>query len=65
MEEIAEEEEEEDEARSVFELSPVKPKEGIYQIVGTVSQAESEKPGFAQEIYVVSMKPVMFIKMPN
>lgn len=61
MEEVAEEEEEEDETRSVVELSPVKPKEGIYQIVGTVSQAESGKPDFAQEIYIVSMKPVKCI----
>ncbi|XP_054827586.1 adenylate kinase 7 [Eublepharis macularius] len=52
LEEVAEEEEEEDESRSIGELSPAKPKEGLYQIVGTVSQAESEKPDFAQEIYI-------------
>lgn len=55
MEEIAEEEEEDEEARSVVETGPPKPKEGIYQIVGTLSQAENTKPDFAMEIYTVSI----------
>ncbi|XP_062974560.1 adenylate kinase 7 [Elgaria multicarinata webbii] len=51
LEEVPEEEEEEDEGRSAADVSPSKPKEGIYQVVGTLSQAESTKPDFAVEAY--------------
>ncbi|XP_044293096.1 adenylate kinase 7 isoform X1 [Varanus komodoensis] len=54
LEEVPEEEEEEDEGRSLVDLSPPKPKEGIYQVVGTLSQAESTKPDFAMEAYRTS-----------
>lgn len=53
MDEVAEEEEEEDEGRSFVETLPTRPKEGIYQIVGTLSNAESNKPDFAMEAYTV------------
>lgn len=55
LEEVAEEEEEEDEGRSAVEISPLKPKEGIYQVVGTLSQETSTKPDFAVEAYGVSI----------
>uniref|UniRef100_A0A670ZVR6 Adenylate kinase 7 n=1 Tax=Pseudonaja textilis TaxID=8673 RepID=A0A670ZVR6_PSETE len=53
LEEIAEEEEEDEEGRSVVETGPPKPREGIYQIVGTLSQPENTKPDFAMEVYTV------------
>ncbi|XP_063188884.1 adenylate kinase 7 isoform X2 [Chroicocephalus ridibundus] len=49
----AEEEEEEDENNSVAEVSS-KPKEGVYQVVGTLSKPDSAKPHFAEETYAVS-----------
>lgn len=48
-----EEEEEEDENNSAAEVSS-RPKEGVYQIVGTLSKPESTKPYFAEETYAVS-----------
>ncbi|KAM6394641.1 adenylate kinase 7 isoform 2-T2 [Pluvialis apricaria] len=53
LESIGEEEEEEDENNSVAEVSS-RPKEGVYQVVGTLSKPESAKPHFAQETYAVS-----------
>ncbi|NXP09714.1 KAD7 kinase, partial [Thinocorus orbignyianus] len=47
------EEEEEDENNSAAEVSS-KPKEGVYQVVGTLSKSESTKPHFAEEVYAVS-----------
>jgi len=46
------EEEEDDENNSAAEVS--RPKEGVYQIVGTLSKPESTKPHFAEETYAVS-----------
>ncbi|EMP30980.1 Adenylate kinase 7, partial [Chelonia mydas] len=52
LEEVGEEEEEEeDEIMSVIDVTLSKPKEGAYQIVGTLSKAQSMKPDFAQETY--------------
>ncbi|XP_014812948.1 PREDICTED: adenylate kinase 7 [Calidris pugnax] len=47
------EEEEEDESNSAAEISS-KPKDGVYQVVGTLSKPESTKPHFAEETYAVS-----------
>ncbi|NXW23412.1 KAD7 kinase, partial [Circaetus pectoralis] len=55
LESIEEEEEEEDENNPAAEVSS-RPKEGVYQIVGTLSKAESAKPRFAEEIYAVSSR---------
>ncbi|XP_009320828.1 PREDICTED: adenylate kinase 7 [Pygoscelis adeliae] len=51
--ESTEEEEEEDENNSAAEVSS-RPKEGVYQVVGTLSKPESTKPCFAEETYAVS-----------
>lgn len=53
LESIGEEEEEEDENNSAAEVSS-RPKEGVYQVVGTLSKPESTKPHFAEETYAVS-----------
>ncbi|XP_010152464.1 PREDICTED: adenylate kinase 7-like, partial [Eurypyga helias] len=53
LESIGEEEEEEDENNSAAEV-PSRPKEGVYEIVGTLSKSESTKPCFAAETYAVS-----------
>ncbi|NXN38306.1 KAD7 kinase, partial [Rhinoptilus africanus] len=55
LESIAEEEEEEDENNSVAEVSS-RPKEGVYQVVGTLSKPGSTKPHFAEETYAVSSR---------
>uniref|UniRef100_A0A8I3MS84 Adenylate kinase 7 n=1 Tax=Canis lupus familiaris TaxID=9615 RepID=A0A8I3MS84_CANLF len=55
LEEITEEEEEEDENKSTMpEASSAKLKEGMFQIVGTLSKLESVRPDFAVETYDVS-----------
>ncbi|XP_074005133.1 adenylate kinase 7 [Numenius arquata] len=51
--ESIEEEEEENENNSAAEVSS-KPKEGVYQVVGTLSEPGSTKPHFAEETYAVS-----------
>ncbi|XP_076201518.1 adenylate kinase 7 isoform X3 [Aptenodytes patagonicus] len=53
--ESPEEEEEEDENNSATEVSS-RPKEGVYQVVGTLSKPESTKPCFAEETYAVSSR---------
>ncbi|XP_051477206.1 adenylate kinase 7 [Apus apus] len=53
--ESTEEEEEEDENNSAAAISS-RPKEGVYQIVGTLSNPENTKPHFAEEIYAVSSR---------
>ena len=53
LENIGENEEEEDENNSAAEV-PVRPKEGVYQIVGSLSKPGSTKPYFAEETYAVS-----------
>ncbi|NXL02937.1 KAD7 kinase, partial [Mesembrinibis cayennensis] len=53
LESIGEEEEEEDENNSAAEVSS-RPKEGVYQVVGTLAKPESTKPCFAEETYAVS-----------
>ncbi|KAH0620385.1 hypothetical protein JD844_020775 [Phrynosoma platyrhinos] len=63
LEEVAEEEEEDEEGRSVVEISPPKPKEGIYQVVGTLSEAESKKPDFAVEAYTTTSRDELFARM--
>ncbi|NWU62194.1 KAD7 kinase, partial [Pterocles burchelli] len=50
-----EEEEKEDENGSVAEVSS-RPKEAVYQIVGTLSKPESTQPYFAEETYAVSSR---------
>ncbi|NXT54249.1 KAD7 kinase, partial [Pluvianellus socialis] len=52
LESIGEEEEEEDENNSAAEVSS-RPKEGVYQVVGSLSKPESTKPHFAEETYAV------------
>nr|XP_028572015.1 adenylate kinase 7 isoform X1 [Podarcis muralis] len=63
LEEVAEEEEEEDEGRSAVEISPLKPKEGIYQVVGTLSQETSTKPDFAVEAYGTSSREELLARL--
>ncbi|KAF1600736.1 Adenylate kinase 7, partial [Eudyptes chrysolophus] len=55
LESTEEEEEEEDENNSAAEVSS-RPKEGVYQVVGTLSKPESTKPCFAEETYAVSSR---------
>ncbi|XP_001375291.1 adenylate kinase 7 isoform X1 [Monodelphis domestica] len=53
LEEIAEEEEEDVESKSAgADGSTTRPKEGAFQIVGTLSDPESKPPEFALETYV-------------
>ncbi|KAJ6661827.1 hypothetical protein lerEdw1_012998, partial [Lerista edwardsae] len=63
LEEVPEEEEEEDEGRSAVETVPAKPKEGIYQVVGTLSKAESKKPDFAQEAYTTHPREELLARL--
>ncbi|XP_066468321.1 adenylate kinase 7 isoform X2 [Tiliqua scincoides] len=63
LDEIPEEEEEEDEGRSVVEISPTKPKEGIYQVVGTLSKEESKKPDFALEAYTTHSREELLARL--
>ncbi|KAJ7345156.1 hypothetical protein JRQ81_001106 [Phrynocephalus forsythii] len=63
LEEVGEEEEEEEEGRSAAEISPPKPKEGVYQVVGTLSQPGGKKPDFAVEAYATSSREELFQRM--
>ncbi|NXY48108.1 KAD7 kinase, partial [Ceuthmochares aereus] len=53
LESVEEEEEEKDENNSAADIAS-RPKEGVYQIVGTLSNSGSPKPSFAEETYEVS-----------
>ncbi|NWQ75259.1 KAD7 kinase, partial [Columbina picui] len=53
LESAEEDEEAEDENKPAVEVSS-RPKEGVYRIVGTLSEPESTKPYFAEETYAVS-----------
>ncbi|NXN90904.1 KAD7 kinase, partial [Rhinopomastus cyanomelas] len=54
-----EEEEEKDENNSAAEMS-CRLKEGVYHIVGTLSNPKSAKPSFAEETYAVSSQNELF-----
>ncbi|XP_078516254.1 adenylate kinase 7 isoform X2 [Lissotriton helveticus] len=57
FEDADEDEEEEEEARSVqTEVAPFKPKEGMFQIVGTLSKENSKKPDFCLETYSITTR---------
>uniref|UniRef100_A0A8C8VII8 Adenylate kinase 7 n=1 Tax=Pelusios castaneus TaxID=367368 RepID=A0A8C8VII8_9SAUR len=56
LEEVGEEEEEEDEITSAIDVTFSKPKEGAYQLVGTLSKTQNMKPDFAQETYTISTR---------
>ncbi|XP_074854819.1 adenylate kinase 7 isoform X2 [Carettochelys insculpta] len=51
-----EEEEEEDEIMSAVDITFSKPKEGAYQIVGTLTKMQNVKPDFAQEVYTITTR---------
>ncbi|NXC41684.1 KAD7 kinase, partial [Penelope pileata] len=56
MEEYEEEVEEEEKENNLDAEALKRPKEGVYQIVGTLSNPESTKPHFAVETYEVSSR---------
>ncbi|NXL85574.1 KAD7 kinase, partial [Alectura lathami] len=49
-------EEEEEESENLDAGVSERPKEGVYQVVGTLSKPESTKPCFAEETYAVSSR---------
>ncbi|XP_017383660.1 adenylate kinase 7 isoform X3 [Cebus imitator] len=64
LEEITEEEEEEDENKSAMrEASTTKVKEGTFQVVGTLSKADSPQPNFAVEIYSAISREDLLLRL--
>ncbi|XP_054096314.2 adenylate kinase 7 isoform X6 [Callithrix jacchus] len=64
LEEITEEEEEEDEIKSVmWEASATKVKEGTFQVVGTLSKPESPQPDFAVETYSAISREDLLLRL--
>lgn len=60
-----EEPEDEDDARSTSSSIIAPPKEGCYEIVGTVKDSQTAKPDFVKEVINVSNMSMFFFKLLN